>query len=123
MHDAATTVDAWQEELPASFSTLVVVPLRYETHIDEAAHARKLVGLDADGRRCFLHHTHTVTQDRFDIDEFPLEVAVLHERRIAWRLRSGRWLQLLDRMDQLDSCRPRIIRAVPTMVPESLLGL
>jgi hypothetical protein len=118
MREPLTAADAWLEELPASFSALVVAPLRYETHVDEAAHARKLVGLDADGRRCFLRHTHTVTEDRFDIDEFPLEVAVLRERRIAWRLRSGRWLHVLDRMDRLDSCRPRIAREGPQVLDQ-----
>jgi hypothetical protein len=61
-------------------------------------------------------HTHTVTEDRFDIDEFPLEVAVLRERRMAWRLASGRWLRLTERMDRLDSCRPRLRREGPDLV-------
>lgn len=108
--------DLWLDELPPNFNALVVVPLRLETHEDRAAHARKVVGWDASGQRCYVQHTHTVTEDRFDIDEFPLEVAVLRERRFAWRLASGRWLRLTERLDRLDSCRPRLLREGPDLV-------
>lgn len=116
MHDALALLDLWREELPTAFVTLVVPPRWIETHVDEAAHAQKSVGLDEQGRRCYLRHTHTVTVDRFDVDEFPLEVAVLRERRFAWRLASGRWLHLRERLDQLDSCRPRLQREGPELV-------
>jgi hypothetical protein len=111
-----TDPDLWLDELPPPFNALVVPPLRFETHVDSAAHASKVVGLDAQGRRCYVRHTHTVTEDRFDIDEFPLEVAVLRERRMAWRLASGRWLRLSERLDRLDSCRPRLRREGPDLV-------
>ena len=113
MNERPADPDQWLDELPPAFGPLVVRPLRFEAHDDGAAHARKVVGLDAQGRRCYLRHTHTLTEDRFDIDEFPLEVAVRRERRIAWRLRSGRWLRLVDRMDRLDSCQPRMQRVGP----------
>jgi hypothetical protein len=116
MRDAATEFAHWRDELPDAYSHQAVPPLQFELHEDAPAHARKVVGLDADGRRCYLRHTHTVTEDRFDIDEFPLEVAVLRERRIAWRLRSGRWLGVLDRMDRLESCRPRLQREGPDLL-------
>lgn len=109
---------AWLDELPEDFAAQVVAPLRFEEHRDAAAHARMVVGLDAEGRRCYLRHTHTVTEDRFDIDEFPQEVAVLRERRLAWRLRSGRWLTLSERMDRLESCRPRLSREGPQLVAQ-----
>lgn len=123
MLEPMIAADAWRDELPASFSALVVAPLRYETHVDEAAQARKLVGLDADGRRCFLRHTHTLVEQRFDIDEFPVDVPVLHERQLAWRLRSGRWLHLVERLDHLQGCRPRHVRWPPALVTEAGLGL
>lgn len=118
MLDPHADADHWLEELPPSFSALVVPPLRFETHVDTAAHARKVVGLDTLGQRCYVQHTHTLTEDRFDIDEFPLEVAVLRERRHAWRLASGRWLRLTERLDRLDSCRPRLRREGPDLVGE-----
>ena len=80
--------EMWLDDLPPSFNRLVVPPLRFETHVDHDAHALKVVGLDARGSRCYIRHTHTMTEDRFDIDEFPLEVAVLRERHMAWRLAS-----------------------------------
>ena len=113
MTDATPDRTAWLEELPEAFVHRVVPPLRYETHVDAAAHARKLVGLDAHGHRCYLRHTHTRTEDRFDADEWPEEVAVLRERRFAWRLPDGRWLRLIERMDRLESCRPRLLRQGP----------
>jgi hypothetical protein len=116
MPDDLIDPDLWRDELPPTFNTLVVRPQRFEAHVDAAAHARKVVGLDAQGRRCYVQHTHTLTEDRFDIDEFPLEVAVLRERRHAWRLASGRWLRLTERLDRLDSCRPRLRREGPDLV-------
>ena len=116
MIDPAADSDAWREELPDSFGLLVVTPQRFERHEDAPAHAQKIVGLDASGRPCYLRHTHTLTVERFDIDEFPLEVAVLRERRFAWRLASGRWLRLGERLDRLDSCRPRLLRQGPELV-------
>lgn len=110
----------WQEELPAGYADQVLAPVRYEAHEDAWAHARMVIGLDRHGQRCYLRHTHTVTEERFDIDEFPLEVAVLRERRIAWRLRSGDWLTVLDRMDRLDSCRPRLVREGPVRAADPL---
>lgn len=115
MTHAAPDQTAWLEELPEAFAQQVVPPWRYESHVDAAAHARKLVGLDAQGRRCYLRHTHTRTEDRFDADEWPEEVAVLRERRFAWRLQDGRWLRLIERMDRLDACRPRLVRQGPEL--------
>jgi len=111
--EAAIDPLAWLDELPPAFASQVVPPVRYESHEDGPAHARMVLGLDAQGQRCYLRHTHTVTEDCFDIDEFPLEVAVLRERRIAWRLSDGQWLTLLDRMDRLESCHPRLVREGP----------
>lgn len=116
MREPLANPDLWLDELPPTFRALVVPPLRFETHVDLPAHARKVVGLDTQGRRCYVQHVHTMTEDRFDIDEFPLEVAVLRERRLAWRLASGRWLRLTERLDRLDSCRPRLQREGPDLV-------
>lgn len=113
--------DQWLDELPLDYSGEVVPPLTYEQHEDEASYARMVIGRDAEGRRCYMRHTHTLTEDRFDIDEFPIEVAVQRERLIAWRLRSGQWLRVVDRMDRLDSCRPRLHRQGPEPVAAAAL--
>lgn len=106
----------WLGPLPSAYEDQVVAPQRFETHVDAAARARMVVGLDAQGQRCFVHHEHTVTEDRFDIDEQPLEVPVLRERRCAWRLSTGFWLRLGERQERLDSCRPRCLRDGPELL-------
>jgi len=121
-HNGAPPTD-WQAHLPDEYLALVVPPHRYESHTDADAHARKIVGLDAQGQRCFVRHHHTVTEDRFDIDEFPLEVPVLHECQIAWRLASGQWLSLAERTDRLESCRPRRSTTGPQLHPSQPPGL
>lgn len=112
----AAMAERWWAELPAEYAGLAVVPMGFEQHRDRDARADKVVGLDAEGRRCYLRHSHLRTEDRFDVDEFPLEVPVLHERRIVWRLRDGRWLSLAERTDRLESCRPRRERQGPTLL-------
>lgn len=123
MLDAAPDPDAWMDELPLRWSAEVVAPLRWEAHADADAHALKRVGRDASGRRCYVQHVHTEVQQRFDIDEFPLEVAVRGERRIAWRLASGLWLLRVDRVERLDSCHPRVDAVLPVLVAEAELGM
>lgn len=113
----------WRSGLPARYSAEVVPPRRLAEHVDGAARARMLNGYDAAGRRCFVRHDHTATFDTFDIDELPLEVAVRHERRTAWRLRGGRWLLLVGRIDRLDSCRPRVAHHLRLADGEDQLGL
>jgi hypothetical protein len=119
MREAAA---AWRQGLPALFTTLVVPPQRFATHVDADACASKLSGFDEAGRRCFVRHDHTAVVEGFDVDEFPLEVAVHHERRTAWRLWSGQWLLSVDRIERLDSCRPRVINET-FVAAEAQLGL
>ncbi|MEY8878401.1 MAG: hypothetical protein AB9M60_17970 [Leptothrix sp. (in: b-proteobacteria)] len=123
MRDPATAPHDWSLDLPQHFSAFIVAPQRFESHVDEAACARKVVGLDGAGRRCYIQHLHTEIEQRFDIDEFPLEVATGRERRIAWRLRSGRWLLQVERIDRLESCRPRRVCGPAVVVREVELGL
>jgi hypothetical protein len=122
MRDDAATAAPWRRGLPALFAALVVPPQRFAAHVDEGACARKLNGFDDAGRRCFVRHDHTAVIDTFDIDELPLEIAVRHERRTAWRLWSGQWLLSVDRIDRLDSCRPRVVNET-FVAPETQLGL
>lgn len=122
MPDAPFDPDAWMDELPLDFAAQVVVPDRFESHVDRMAHARKVIGRDPEGARCYLMHVHTEVEERFDIDEFPLEVTVGRERRVAWRLRDGRWLMQVDRLHRLDSCRPKLEHRPPCLVTEHQLG-
>lgn len=114
---------AWQQGLPALFATLVVPPLHFAEHVDTEACASKLNGFDQAGRRCYVRHDHTTVLDAFDIDECPLEVAVQHERRTAWRLQCGQWLLSVDRIDGLDSCKPRVRNQLQVTAGETQLGL
>ncbi|NRT55400.1 hypothetical protein HNQ01_001110 [Leptothrix sp. C29] len=114
----------WREDLPAGFMARVVEPRRFVVHVDAQAHARKTVGLDADGRRCYVHHLHTEVDERFDIDEFPVEVPLRRERRVAWRLQGDDcWLLQVERLDRLESCRPQHERLAPVLLREAELGL
>jgi len=118
-----SSAPAWRQGLPALFATLVVPPLRFAEHVDDAACACKLNGYDHAGQRCFVRHDHTTTVDAFDIDEMPLEVVAHHERRTAWRLQGGQWLLSVDRVDGLDSCKPRVVNQLQVAAAESQLGL
>lgn len=123
MHDAlAAAAPRWRHGLPALFAALVVPPQRFAAHVDEEACASKLNGFDDRGRRCYVRHDHTAIREAFDADELPLQVAVRHERRTAWRLWSGEWLLSVDRIERLDSCRPRVVNET-YVAPEAQLGL
>lgn len=123
MTEGAASRLGWSQGLPGTYRAAVVVPARFDTHLDETACARKLNGFDAGGRRCFVRHDHTACVDTFDIDEFPLTVAVRHERRTAWRLQSGQWLMSVDRIERLDSCAPRVVNETWLAATEAQLGL
>jgi hypothetical protein len=121
MHRDEST--SWTFGLPSSHAVLVIPPRRFETHVDDDACASKLNGFDGQGRRCYVRHDHTAVVDAFDIDEFPLEVAVGHERRTAWRLMSGDWVMTIARIDRLDSCSPRVVNETVFATDEAQLGL
>ncbi|MFT3956393.1 MAG: hypothetical protein QM722_19025 [Piscinibacter sp.] len=117
-----STAAAWRQGLPSDCMAMVVPPRRFAAHVDEEACARKLNGFDDAGRRCYVQHDHTAFVEAFDVDEFPLEVAVHHERRTAWRLWSGEWLMSVDRIERLDSCKPRVVNQT-FVAAEAQLGL
>lgn len=119
----ATHATTWRNGLPDCYAWLAVTPRRFATHVDEDACAHKLNGFDGQGRRCYVRHDHTAIVHGFDIDEFPFEIAVRHERRTAWRLVSGHWLMTIDRIDRLDSCSPRVVNETAYAIDEAQLGL
>ncbi|BBA37331.1 hypothetical protein sS8_5414 [Methylocaldum marinum] len=108
----------WNAELPEDYSGQAVVPVTIQRRVDDFAHASKEVGFDDLGARCFYRHEFTLTEDRFDADEFPIEVGVYWERVIAWRLTGGKWLKLKVWSDRLDHCPRRYIKQAPELVEE-----
>lgn len=121
--DDAIDPGVWLDELQPRYAVEVIAPVRLRLHRDAQAHASKLVGFDAEGRRCYVRQLHTATAERFDIDEFPVEVALFRQRYIAWLLRDGRWLLHSDRLERLESCRPRRVECPVRVVAEAELGL
>lgn len=116
-------IPAWGEAMPAGYENEVVLPWRFTQHEDEEALATKLIGLDAHGRRCWIRHDHTALAEGFDAEELPIARPIAHERRTAWRLRSGQWLLCVDRVERLDSARPRVENRAAVITREEDLGL
>jgi hypothetical protein len=110
------------EDLPEEFHGKIVLPVRTERHVDHSAHASKVLGYDGDERRCFYQHVFTLTEERFDAEEFPVEVSVYHEHVLGWRLLDGRWLKLKVWADRLDHCRKRVVVQPPEIIEETALG-
>lgn len=85
-------------------------PVRIETHSDPGAHARKDLGFDEQGLRCYYRHEFVVFEERFDADEWPVRVAIYHEELEAWRLDDGRWLSRRSHCDNPDACSPKYVQ-------------
>ena len=100
--------DYCAEELPEKFRSRIVAPVRVEHHVDASANASKTHGFDRNGLRCYYRHTFTLTEERFDAEEFPLEINVYREQVLAWRLDDGKWLKLKESADRLDHCCKRV---------------
>ena len=115
--------DTWADALPLDYAHQVVPPDRFQTFRDHDARASMTVGRDTDDRRCFLHHRYTEVEDRFDIDEFPIEVPVGREHKTAWRLQDGRWLLLVEQVTRLESCRPKVQSLPLRLLTEGELGM
>ncbi|CAL1239800.1 hypothetical protein [Candidatus Methylocalor cossyra] len=111
----------WNAELPESYRHAAVTPVRFEQHRDASAQASKQVGFDRTGRRCFYRHEFTLTEDRFDAEEFPIQVDVYWERVVAWRLTDGQWLRIKTFADRLDQCPRRFVTQPPELVAEHQL--
>lgn len=105
----------WLTELPETYKSRVVMPASVEHHLEASANAEKIFGLDEDGNRCFYYHAFTLTDERFDIDEMPVQVDMYREKVIAWRLHNGMWLRLKSFADQLDHCKKRVTTLPPEL--------
>lgn len=96
--------DSWQELLPVEYLHRVVAPIAFERHKEPTANAEKVIGFDPHGQRCFYFHSFLMTEEGFDVDEFPILVEVYYERVVAWRLSAGGWIQIKSYSDRLDQC-------------------
>jgi hypothetical protein len=112
----------WNADLPDDYHEHTIAPVSFERHVDAFAHASKDVGFDQAGKRCFYRHEFTVTEERFDAEEFPLVIGVYWERVSAWRLAGGQWLRLKTWADRLDQCPKRFFTQAPEIVEEDQLG-
>lgn len=106
----------WITELPKTYMERVILPVSIEHHVEESAQAEKILGLDEAGKRCFYYHAFTLTDERFDIDEMPVQVEMYREKVIAWRLRNGMWLRLKTFVEQLDRCNKRVTTLPPELI-------
>ena len=101
--------EPWCDKFPDDYRDAVIKPVEYEWHADGPAQSRRVWGFDLGGRRCFYQHEFTLSEDRFDAEEFPIWVDIFWERVTAWRLRSGRWLKQRTWSDRLDRCPRRYV--------------
>ncbi len=70
----------WDEYLPREYRRQTVTPAYFEHHVDESAKAERTLGFDESGKRCFYRHRFSLTEERFDSEEFPIEVALYRDR-------------------------------------------
>lgn len=100
--------EPWNILLPTQYHDCVIPPIAFEHHDEPSLAADKIIGFDGSGQRCFYFHAFTLTEEVFDIDEFPLRVDVYFERVIAWRLREGPWVKLKSYSNRLDLCNQKL---------------
>jgi hypothetical protein len=100
--------DQWKKLLPREYRKRVIRPATFEYHTEPTANAEKIIGVDSRGTRCFYFHAFPLTEEGFDVDEFPILVDVYYERVIAWRLRQGQWIRIKSFSDRLDQCNKHL---------------
>lgn len=111
----------WDDHLPDHYRNQVISPVEYESRQDTASQSRKTWGFDLRGGRCFYQHEFTLSEERFDADEFPIRVDVFWERVTAWRLKSGEWVRSRRWSDSLDHCPKRVVSDPAEIVSENHL--
>lgn len=94
--------------IPVEYQAGVIDAVLFEKHHEPSLRADKVIGYDGNGKKCFYYHTFTLTEEGFDIDEFPLLVEVYYERVVAWRHSSGKWLKLKSFMDRPEDCNKKL---------------
>ncbi len=111
----------WADHLPDLYKSEVISPVEYESRQDMGSQSRKTWGFDLRGARCFYQHEFTLSEDRFDADEFPIRVDVFWERVTAWRMKNGQWVRLRRWSDSLDHCPKRYVTDPAEIVSEAHL--
>ncbi|CAG0951171.1 hypothetical protein MTYP_00199 [Methylophilaceae bacterium] len=99
--------ESWDHLLPSEYCNRVVQSNAYRQYTDDYANAEKIIGFDDNGERCFYYHAFTITEEGFDIDEFPILIDAYYECVVAWRLREGKWVRVKTVSNRLDRCHSR----------------
>jgi hypothetical protein len=110
--------DLWRKLIPSGYYYLAVKPIHFELHDEPSLSAKKIIGFDANHRKCFYMHTFTLSEERFDIDEFPILLDVYQEYVLAWRLLDGQWIKIKSYADQLDHYNTNFTRLPPELLAE-----
>ncbi len=84
----------WGTCLPEGFLHRVHIPVQFEIHEDESLGARKILGYDRAGIRCFYFHEFVLTEERFDEDECIFEALSYREVIFGWKTLEEQWLKL-----------------------------
>lgn len=111
-------VEPWKELLPPEYRKRVVLPATCERHTEPSLHAEKIIGRDKQGKQCFYYHSFVLSEEGFDVDEFPIIIDVYYERVAAWRLRQGQWVKIKSFSDRLDRCN-RQMTTLPIELTDS----
>ena len=98
----------WDTCLPEEFLHRVHVPVQFEIHEDESLAAKKILGFDLDGDRCFYFHIFQLTEERFDEEENIYEAICYREMIFGWKTREARWLKLKASADYAWGCNKRV---------------
>jgi hypothetical protein len=96
--------EPWNILLPSQYRNRVIPPLTFEHHAEPVLRADKIIGFDDGGKRCFYYHSFLLTEEGFDIDEFPILIEAYYEVVIAWRHQKGHWIKVKSYSNKLDRC-------------------
>jgi hypothetical protein len=112
-------LDSWKNQLPSEYSNQVIRPVAFERNTEPSVNADKIIGFDAQGKPCFYYHTYTLTEEGFDIDEFPILINVYFEQVAAWRILDGQWVKMKSYSDKMDSCKQHLV-TLPVELTDSM---
>lgn len=112
-------IERWKAFLPQQYSDLAIKPIAFERNTEPSVNADKIVGFDAQGKGCFYYHSYRLTEEGFDIDEFPILINVYYERVVAWRIPDGQWLRAKSYSDKMDSCKQHLV-TLPVELTDSM---
>lgn len=108
--------DLWRSLIPSGYYYLVIKPVSFEQHEEKSVNAKKIIGFDINHDKCFYLHTFTLSEERFDIDEFPILLDVYQEQVLAWRLLDGQWIKIKSYSDQLDHFNTHFTHLAPEIM-------